>query len=137
VVIKAVDILSNHNLKHTGCRVAILDMFCKRKVALSQPDIEAELDKEFDRVTIYRNLSTFLQKGVIHKVPDDANASKYALCDNCDEHEHSDSHVHFKCCVCQTTQCIDHVDIPEVKLPEGFIPEKTSFLIEGTCKSCR
>jgi Fur family transcriptional regulator, ferric uptake regulator len=131
-------ILKDYDLRTTTSRSAILRLFLKNSFALSYSDIEREIAVTFDRVTVYRTLKTFLDKGVIHKVLDDAGSLKYALCSEpCSTHEHHHEHVHFKCIKCGHTSCLEDVTIPEVKLPKGFNIAEVNLLIQGTCNRCQ
>jgi Fur family ferric uptake transcriptional regulator len=91
----------------------------------------------FDRVTVYRTLKTFLDKGMIHKVLDDGGALKYALCHYCQGENHQHDHVHFKCAVCGETSCLDDVYVPRVNLPEGYQVAEVNLLVQGVCARCR
>lgn len=131
-------ILQDFDLRTTTSRSAILKLFIKKSFALSYSDIEKEVADTFDRVTVYRTLKTFLDKGVIHKVLDDEGGLKYALCNElCNNHEHHHEHVHFKCEVCGQTSCLEEVTIPSISLPEGFKPKEVNLLIQGTCSKCK
>src|SRR5215471_4304732 len=95
------DILKQSHLSITGSRVKILNLFLERKGALAHGDIEKKFGGNFDRVTIYRTLQTFLDKGIIHSIPTSDNSVQYALCkDNCTAGHHHDQHVHFICNQC-------------------------------------
>lgn len=131
-------ILKDYDLRTTTSRSAILRLFLKNSFALSYSDIEREIAATFDRVTVYRTLKTFLDKGVIHKVLDDEGSLKYALCSEpCSTQEHHHEHVHFKCIKCGHTSCLEEVTIPEVKLPKGFVMAEVNLLIQGTCNRCQ
>lgn len=131
------EILIAHSLRHTNSRSDILEVFLQRNSALSQPELEKEMH-ECDRVTIYRTLATFLEKGILHKVLDDAGAMKYALCSHihCSEHYHSHDHVHFKCNQCNRTLCLENLHIPPIKMPQSFLVEEVNLLIQGVCEDC-
>jgi len=130
-------ILKEYELRTTTSRSAILRLFLKNPFALSYSDIEREIATSFDRVTVYRTLKTFLDKGVIHKVLDDEGSLKYALCSEpCSTLEHHHEHVHFKCIKCGHTSCLDEVTIPPVRLPEGYSAEEVNLLIQGVCVKC-
>jgi Fur family ferric uptake transcriptional regulator len=130
-------LLKHHSIRNTGCREVIIQEFYRHPHALSQPDLEKAIGEDFDRVTIYRTLTLFLEKGILHKVPDDSGATKYALCpEDCSETAHHHEHVHFKCNQCGMTQCLDHVHIPKVPLPAGFTLLETNLLVHGVCKQC-
>ncbi len=134
----ATGILKEHQLRVTKGREAILHVFLSNKGALSHSDIEQALASSQDRVTIYRSLNSFIEKGVVHKVLDDSGAAKFALCAH-DHHaaeKHSDDHVHFKCTNCGTTECIDETAIPTITLPKGYTMHELNFLVQGLCKKC-
>ena len=102
------DILKKYNLRHTDTRENILDGFIQQNAALSHGDLENLLIEGFDRVTIYRTLKTFVEKGILHKIPDETGGVKYAMCkDQCQTDHHNHDHVHFKCSKCGDTTCID------------------------------
>jgi Fur family ferric uptake transcriptional regulator len=128
--------LKEHQLRTTTCREDVLLTFINRKNALSHGDLESALGENYDRVTIYRTLKTFLEKGIIHKVLDDEGL-RYALCsDHCSDEEHQHDHVHFKCNQCGQTNCLENIHIPAVALPMGYKPVVFNLLIQGTCASC-
>ena len=132
----------SHILKHaqlsvTENRTKILDLFTSAQSALSHADIENKLGEHLDRVTIYRTLQTFVEKGIIHTIPTADNSVLYALCkDDCSEGHHHDNHVHFICDKCSTTYCLENVTIPSIKLPEGFTETQINVLVSGICKNC-
>jgi len=131
-------ILKNYQLRSTTSREAILDLFVRNGFALSYSDIEHKIATSFDRVTVYRTLKTFLDKGVIHKVLDNEGGLKYALCSEpCSTHEHHHEHVHFKCEKCGQTNCLESVTIPPVALPKGFSVKEMNLLIQGKCNKCQ
>ncbi len=129
-------ILRDNNLRLTGARKAVLGAFIQEDVAQSHSDLELALDSTIDRVTIYRTLDTFVSSGILHKIPDDSGAAKYALCSDCSEHEHHDNHVHFKCRMCGISECLNHVHIPAVTVPDGYKTEGGNLLLEGVCTRC-
>lgn len=135
---KALELLKSHDLRVTAGRLEILKLFMGQRYALSQPDVERMLGEFFDRVTIYRTLTSFLEKGVIHKVLDDSSVAKYALCQShCESHAHADEHIHFKCTHCGNTSCLDGLPFPHFHAPAGYSFSETSVLIHGVCPACR
>lgn len=129
-------LLRNYRLRATPTREEILHLFLRKEHALSFGDIEREVSESSDRVTVYRTLKTFLDKGLIHKVLDDEGGLKYALCNSdCTTAHHHHDHVHFKCTKCGLTNCLD-IDIPTVKLPKGYQAEEINLLIQGICENC-
>ena len=132
------DILKGSSLSVTSSRKAILDIFIAADNALAHQDIES-LATQYDRVTIYRTLQTFLEKGIIHSIPTTDNTIKYALCsDKCiTTGHHHDNHVHFLCDDCGKTVCLDEVTIPNVNLPKGFVKKEINMVVNGICSSCQ
>lgn len=129
-------ILKDFKLRSTPSRAAILDAFLNHRYALSHGDLEKEIPASFDRVTVYRTLKTFLDRGLIHKVLDDAGGMKYALCnDACSSAHHHHDHVHFKCTRCGQTNCLQ-VEIPAIALPKGYQADDVNLLIQGVCVNC-
>ncbi len=130
--------LKKHNLSVTESRKRILQLFLEEKGALAHGDIEKRAGEKFDRVTIYRTLQTFLEKGIIHSIPTADNAIRYALCkDQCSAGHHHDHHIHFICNNCQRTYCLDDVVTPEIKMPKGYQASHVEVVVEGVCKDCK
>ncbi len=131
-------ILKRNSLSVTASREKILTLFLGQDVALSHSDIEKKAGEKFDRVTVYRTLQTFTDKGIIHTIPTVDNAILYALCkDNCTQGHHHDQHVHFICDKCAQTFCLDNVVTPDVKLPQGYTSQQIEVVVKGVCKACK
>lgn len=136
--LKSEDILKKNGLSITDSRQKILNIFFKAKGALAHADIERKAAQNFDRITVYRTLQSFVEKGIIHLIPTTDNAVKYALCkDDCKAGHHHDNHVHFICDECNKTICLDDVTIPQVKLPKGFKPQHSEMVVNGICGDCK
>ncbi|MFM7710467.1 MAG: Fur family transcriptional regulator [Ferruginibacter sp.] len=130
-------LLKKYQLSVTDSRVEILQLFLRKKEALSHGLIEKSLSDAFDRVTIYRTLQTFSENGLIHQIPTTDNTILYALCkEDCQAGHHHDDHVHFLCIHCGQTLCIDQVTVPTVHLPDGFKPIQRAMIVKGTCGQC-
>ena len=131
------EILRRNQLSVTDSRKKILELFQNTNNALAHADIEKKTGEHFDRVTIYRTLQTFVEKGIIHTIPTADNSVLYALCkDACEAGHHHDNHVHFICDECGTTYCLENSIIPEVKLPKGFVQKQTDVVVSGICEKC-
>ncbi len=131
-------IIKRHGLSITEHRKIILSVFQNEAKALAQSDIERKTKTSIDRVTVYRTLQTFLEKGIIHQVPTTDNLQLFALCgDHCGKGAHNDDHVHFECEKCNNVTCIDEVTVPSVKLPKGFKFTKASMVVKGFCAACK
>ena len=132
------NILKRNQLSVTASREKILTLFLEHNGALAHGDIEKKAGEKFDRVTVYRTLQTFVEKGIIHTIPTADNSIRYALCkDDCAAGHHHDHHVHFVCNECHNTYCLDDVVTPEVRLPNGYSSEHIEVVVEGKCKNCK
>ena len=134
--VKIADLLRRNHLSVTESRKKILSLFLQQKDALTHGDIEKKAGEKFDRVTIYRTLQTFVEKGIIHSIPTADNSVRYALCKDCSEGHHHDDHVHFMCDNCSTTICLDNVVSPKIELPAGYQANDVQVVIHGVCKQC-
>ena len=131
------NLLREHQLKSTPQRLAVLKVFLENNKVLNLASLNKLLEKNFVRITLYRTLNSFEEKGLIHKIPDKEIAS-YALCKHDSiAHSHEDNHAHFKCTKCLLTQCLDEVQIPKITLPKKFTVQKFNFIIEGICEDCK
>ncbi len=131
------DLLKKNRLSITGSRKKILQLFLEQPGALAHGDIEKKAGEKFDRVTVYRTLQTFVDKGIVHTIPTADNSIRYALCkDDCSEGHHHDHHIHFVCDNCGNTYCLDDVVTPEIKLPRGYATKHIEVVVEGLCKNC-
>jgi Fur family ferric uptake transcriptional regulator len=136
VTIRLNDILHRRQLSSTESRRKILSLFLHSHDALTHGAIEKEVGENFDRVTIYRTLQTFEEKGIIHTIPTADNSVLYALCKECEEGHHHDDHVHFVCTNCERTICLDDVVSPKMDLPQGYVADNVQVIIHGVCKDC-
>jgi Fur family transcriptional regulator, ferric uptake regulator len=131
------EILKRSRLSVTASRKKILNLFLEQSGALAHGDIEKKAGEKFDRVTVYRTLQAFVEKGIIHTIPTADNSILYALCkDDCAEGHHHDHHIHFVCIRCQNTYCLDDIVTPDIRLPKGYSSSQIEVLVEGVCKNC-
>src|SRR5881392_3415775 len=132
------NILRRNSLSVTESRKKILTLFLNMHGALAHGDIERKAGEKLDRVTVYRTLQTFVEKGIIHTIPTTDNSVRYALCKaECTEGHHHDDHIHFICVNCSSAICLDDVVIPEVGLPKGYTQNSVEVVVKGICKNCK
>ena len=134
----AIEKLVSVGLKKTDIRIEILNYLLIKQTAISQPDLEKEFKSISDRVTLYRALSAFEEKGLVHKIIDKNGTARFALCNTskCTDHEHHDEHIHFHCDLCGEIICLNEKSIPQITLPESFKVKKININIEGVCENC-
>ncbi len=132
-----ISILRQHQLRITDCRLAVLEQFINAGHALSQKDLEIE-HAGFDRVTLYRTLQNFQDKGLLHRIPNDSGFASYGLCfDTCTPAGHTHDHPHFKCNDCGHIECLEDSRIPYFKVPGKYQVDHVNMIIEGTCLTCQ
>lgn len=131
-------LLLDYGLRKTGCRQEVLRQLLLNSCALSHADLEKLIGDRYDRVTIYRTLYSFEEKGLIHSINDVSGAVKFALCqqESCAKQHHHDNHIHFSCTTCGQTFCLNDTNIPPIALPQGYQVEQLHFSAQGICKSC-
>lgn len=132
--------LKKAGLRLTDTRKAVLSLFIDADKALSHSDIEEKLI-DCDKVTLYRTLSSFLEKDLIHKIVNPDGVAVFALCKHHEHahhtHAHLHNHGHFVCKVCKETRCIDdfEIEIPAHLLLNNQIDE-ISVVLQGICSNC-
>lgn len=128
-------LLEHHGVKPTANRIVI----AKTLAAIDRPMSLSELEYKIltiDKSGIFRTLTLFRECGLVHAI-DDGEGTKYELCRSHHDTHDDDTHVHFHCERCHTTFCLDDIPIPEVCLPEGYLPQTTNYIIKGLCPECR
>ena len=128
--------LARKNIRPTAMRLLVMEVLTSQEAAISLTDVEKSFEKS-DRVTLYRTLKTFQEKGLVHSIDDGTGAPKYALCEeDCECDIARDLHVHFHCRVCSETFCLPKYKIPEISLPEKFRSEEANLVVKGICNKC-
>ena len=131
-------LLKRAGLRITPSRIELLEYFLsQRQKASSIPDLLTFYAHKFDKVTLYRTINSFEEKGLIHKIIDESNSDKYALCgDDCKSDDHHHEHVHFYCLHCGNTECLnEHIEL-SIRLPKNYLKKHSNFLISGVCAQC-
>ena len=132
--------LKKHKMRKTPFRIELLELFMSNKTSLTHEEIKHKVVSTKDKVTIYRALDSFEKNGIIHKVPDAKNITRYALCSsNCSHEEHNHDHVHFICGSCKETYCIEEVKVPQVLLPNGCLPNGCMIVVwlqQNSARAC-
>lgn len=126
-------ILKQNHLSLTRQRKEILSILTNSLEALSEQQIKDKLDKNCDRVTIFRNLKTMHEKGLIHKIISD-NSARYVFIR--ESTEKSTDHIHFQCMNCMRVTCLTQLPIADLTLPAGYSISEFNFLVRGICKEC-
>lgn len=123
-------------LKATPARLNVIELLGSNNQAYAHADLES-IFKDMDRVTLYRVLNDFEVAGLVHKIIDTEGVTRFALCSHeCPDKHHTDSHVHFNCQACNKMFCLEHVQVPNIKMPAGFKTIGLNTVVYGLCKNC-
>tara|TARA_B110000285_G_scaffold29050_1_gene29248 strand:- start:354 stop:755 length:402 start_codon:yes stop_codon:yes gene_type:complete len=129
------DLLKNKKISQTPFRLDVLAIFNKYDNAIPLSIVEKDL-KEYNRITLYRTIKVFIEKGIIHEITLSGSESNYALCqEECNTVAHHHQHIHFKCKVCNKIFCVEVDKFPTITLSEYNI-EQLEIQAIGLCKNC-
>ncbi|KGX85121.1 Fur family transcriptional regulator [Pontibacillus litoralis] len=131
---KALHILKDNGYKHTKQRKKLLHLLQLYDQYLSVKQIWTDFQEDFPGAsydTVYRNLYTLSELGIIESTQ--LNGEKHFRF-HCDTHGH---HHHFICTDCGKTSPIDICPMDDVRgmLPEHQI-ENHTFEVYGKCPRC-
>jgi len=115
-------------------KIQIKELIVHSEIALSHQEISKKLERQCDRVTIYRALDKLMEEGFIHRIIDVDGVSKFAACHGCTKTHHH-QHVHFSCSVCHSVTCIEEIE-PRFSLPEGYDVQEMNITLSGVCPVC-
>lgn len=127
--------LTERDINVTAVRLLILKAMAEFPHTFSLSDLEGCLET-VDKSTLFRTISLFHEKLLIHSIDDGTGSVKYSVCHNECECEVNDLHVHFYCTHCKYTVCLESIAIPKVNLPKGHTVEDVNFVIKGRCDKC-
>ena len=130
------ELLESKGVRITAMRLLISKFLAGKKVAVTLSDIENAFAKA-DRTTLYRTLKTFEEKAIVHQIDDGTGITKYAMCEEgCNCEMEQDLHLHFHCNNCGETVCLTEHQIPQIKVPDGFVSENVNLVVKGICDKC-
>ena len=128
--------LEHKGVKPTINRILVYSTLVQINRPVSLKDLENEM-LNLDKSSIFRVLTLFAEHDVVHAFEDGRGIIHYELCHHHDgECNHSDGHLHFYCETCQQSFCLEDTPLPDIHLPEGFVPHSISFVIKGECPHC-
>lgn len=140
-------LLKEHEIRPTAVRIMIWKTLLAFDYAFALSDLEGMLPT-VDRSTIFRALTLFAERDLLHPLDDGSGQQKYCVCcdeDSCHEDENEDEdhhphahceHVHITCTKCGHTYCLKNERIPQVEVPEGFRILHIQYVIQGICPRC-
>ncbi len=128
--------LERREVKPTSNRILVLRSLVEAGRPVSLSDLEAQI-ASMDKSSVFRTLTLFLEKDIVHSFEDGRGVVNYELCPEEGHCDHHDAHVHFYCERCHRSYCMENIDLDWVRVPEGFEPLAYSFVIKGICPECR
>lgn len=128
-------LLEEHNIKPTANRLIVLRTLDGAGRPMSLTELENKI-LTIDKSGIFRTLSLFREQHLVHVIEDGGDGVRYELCHSHHDDIDDDLHVHFYCEQCQQTYCLDHIPVPGIDLPEGFIMSSVNYMVKGICPHC-
>ncbi|HUI93274.1 MAG TPA: transcriptional repressor [Chitinivibrionales bacterium] len=126
-------LLSDRGLKKTKTRLSILNLLLSSKKPLSHQDISHKIPG-LDKVTVYRVLSSFLDKNIAHRIETQDHVWHFAVCP-CGHTAHC--HPHFSCRKCGRIECLSDVKLPVwSRSATGHVVENQEIYLHGLCVQC-
>ena len=132
------NIIKKSKLTITKNRKKVLSILLNSEKPLSLKEIRL-LISDIDRVTLFRILSVFEEKKIIHTINLESNKKLYALCyEECDvtQSEHRHKHIHFQCDKCNDVSCLSINESPKVSVP-NYIINNLNINASGICINCK
>jgi Fur family transcriptional regulator, ferric uptake regulator len=130
--------LQKAGISKTSQRLAVLDILLKATMPLSVNTIRQTLETKarIDKVTVYRILSLFRQRGIIREIASAGGANYFEMATL-----ENPLHPHFSCRNCGAFTCL--APLPFTQAPE-LILSKDDYSIDhieinisGICACCR
>ena len=121
--------------RQTKNRQLILSTLKESGRALSHDGLTSELDKQVDRVTVYRTLNRLVEDGLTHRIVADDGRQYFAVCEEGCSHDHeAHGHLHFRCVNCDRVECVPGE--MRFQTPPGYSVENYNLVLSGTCATC-
>jgi Fur family ferric uptake transcriptional regulator len=130
-----VTMLEAHDIKATANRLIVLRTLDGAGRPMSLSELEYKI-LSIDKSGIFRTLSLFREQHLVHVIEDGGDGVRYELCHSRHDEIDDDLHVHFYCEQCHQTYCLEHIPVPGIELPEGFIMASVNYMVKGTCPHC-
>jgi Fur family ferric uptake transcriptional regulator len=130
-----VTMLEAHDIKATANRLIVLRMLDGAGRPMSLSELEYKI-LSIDKSGIFRTLSLFREQHLVHVIEDGGDGVRYELCHSRHDEIDDDLHVHFYCEQCHQTYCLEHIPVPGIELPEGFVMASVNYMVKGTCPHC-
>jgi Fur family ferric uptake transcriptional regulator len=130
--------LQEAGIAKTSQRLAVLNILLAATMPLSANTIRQNLQTQarIDKVTVYRILSLFKQRGIIREIASAGGANYFEMATL-----ENPLHPHFSCRNCGTFTCLaplSFTQAPELILPkDNYSIDHIEINISGLCACCR
>lgn len=130
-------LLQDGGLSPTPHRLIVIEIIGNSPSPLTPQEIFSTLERghPMNKVTLYRILDLFLQKGLVERIPAGDRSYRYGLAPG-DHHRHA----HFFCSVCGAMQCLSSealsIDVPSFQKRFPALIQKVDIRLDGICKEC-
>ncbi|MGD8192514.1 Fur family transcriptional regulator [Brevibacillus ginsengisoli] len=130
---EALRIMKDRGFKYTGKREEMIRICAAEKRYLSAKEIMEQMKENYPNLsfdTVYRNLSTFVELGILEETELEGEGKFRLAC----SHGH---HHHLICTSCGKTTELEACPMREVgDLPSDFQVTGHKFEIYGKCNTC-
>lgn len=127
--------LQNVSLQVTPARIAAMQLFESQHTPLDAQQVINHLQKDLgiDRVTVFRIINAFVEKGLIRKLEFGEGKARYEL--------NKEEHHHLVCESCGKIEDISDCNIAalekDIKKKKGFFVRQHALEFFGLCKNCQ
>ena len=131
-------LLKTNGLRRTSAREAILQLLANAGCPLSHQEIlnRHKGSGSFDRVTVYRNLETLHQVGLLHRIQGRDGTWRFCSHKSGLSSKCGGNHIHFLCSKCDQMSCLPEQPLPWVTAPAGAVIHSKQLVVHGLCASC-
>ncbi|MCT8139710.1 transcriptional repressor [Anaerobacillus sp. CMMVII] len=132
-VTQALHLLKEKGYKHTGKREQMLQLFSDQKRYIAAKDVLEAMQNDYPGLsfdTIYRNLSTFVDLGILEMTELDGE-KKFRFSCSVKEHHH-----HIICLTCGKTKHVHLCPMDQLTATPEFTIVGHKFEVYGYCKNC-
>ena len=128
-------LLREKGLRATAPRIAILTFLAKLHKPASHQQIMTGLPIKTDKASVWRNLATLSEKGILHRMNLGDRVWRYELIEHWEE-QHG-KHPHFKCDSCNIVYCLPNIDWNAFpSLPASLQGAELRLQVSGRCRIC-
>uniref|UniRef100_I2Q1W2 Fe2+/Zn2+ uptake regulation protein n=1 Tax=Desulfovibrio sp. U5L TaxID=596152 RepID=I2Q1W2_9BACT len=136
---QAAAVLARAGIEPTALRLCVADVLAREGRALAAADILARVraGRPANKVTLYRILDLFVEKGLAHRHSSGDRAFRYCL----GPRFSSRTHCHAYCLRCGRMECLpaaeEAVDVAALAQSCGMDVAGVEVRIDGICAACR